>query len=160
MIALADGTPIRRRMRAAIGFDGDFFRSGTEIVCVRGGRYMNAYPQNLELVEFINIFRERYVVDAADGFRVVVMTNDELLWLSKYLYSGIMDWKVAPMNGTRESSDLGKSLERFASRNAVETGLDVIATEEELRALGVFLVRGLAEIFSVLESTDERTYCC
>ena len=121
---------------------------------------MNAYPQNLELVEFINIFRERYVVDAADGFRLVVMTNDELLWLSKYLYRGIMDWKIAPMNGTRESSDLGKSLERFASRNAVETGLDVIATEEELRALGVFLVRGLAEIFSVLESMDERTYCC
>jgi hypothetical protein len=121
---------------------------------------MKAYPQNLELVEFINIFRERYIVEGSNGFRLVVMTNEELLWLSKYLYSGIMDWKTAAMNGTRGPSDLGKSLERFASRNAVETGLDVIATEEELRALGVFLVRGLAEVFLVLEGMDERTHCC
>lgn len=121
---------------------------------------MKGYPQNLELVEFIKIFRERYVVEGGNGFRLVVMTNDELLLLSKYLYSGIMDWKVAAMNETREPSDLGKSLERFAKRNAVETGLDVIATEEELRALGVFLVRGLAEVFLILERMDERAYCC
>jgi len=122
--------------------------------------HMKGYPQNLELVEFIEIFRERYVVEGGNGLRLVVMTNDELLLLSKYLYSGIMDWKVAAMNGTRGPSDLRKSLERFARRNAVETGLDVIATEEELRALGVFLVRGLAEVFLVLERIDERAYCC
>lgn len=132
----------------------------SSVAAIGNGRYMKAYPQNLELVEFINIFRERYIVEGSNGFRLVVMTNEELLWLSKYLYSGIMDWKVAAMNGTRGQSDLGKSLERFASRNAVETGLDVIATEEELRALGVFLVRGLAEVFLVLEGMDERTHCC
>jgi hypothetical protein len=132
----------------------------SSVAAIGSERYMNVNPQNLELVEFIKIFRERYFIEGGDGFKLVVMTNDELLLLSKYLYSGIMDSRVAAMSGTRAPSDLGKSLERFARRNAVEMGLDVIATEEELRALGVFLVRGLAEVFLVLEGMDERTFCC
>jgi hypothetical protein len=117
--------------------------------------FMKSYPNNLKFAEFITIFRERYVFEGFDGCQLIAMTSHEALLLSKYLFRGIIDWEAAPGSetegGTGESSGLGESLERFAERNAGEESLDVNATEEDLRALGAFLVRGLVGVFLTLD---------
>jgi hypothetical protein len=112
---------------------------------------MQGYPNNLKFADFITIFRERYVLEGVDGRPLIAMTSHEALLLSKYLFRGIIDWKAGPIDGSEGASGLGESLERFAKRNAGEGSLDVNATEEDLRALGAFLVRGLVGVFLTLD---------
>jgi hypothetical protein len=118
---------------------------------IGGERFMKGYPNNLKFAEFITIFKERYVFEGVDGRPLLAMTSHEALLLSKYLFCGIIDWKANPSDGTEEASDLGESLERFAERNAGEALLSVNTTEEDLRALGAFLVRGLVGVFLTLD---------
>jgi hypothetical protein len=112
---------------------------------------MKCYPNNLKFAEFITIFKERYVFEGGDGRPLIAMTSQEALLLSKYLFRGIIDWKASPIDGTGVASDLRESLESFAERNAGEAPLSVNATEEDLRALGAFLVRGLVGVFMTLD---------
>lgn len=121
---------------------------------------MKNYPKSLEFAEFIKTFRDRYVYEGANGLTLIAMTSDEALLLSKYLYRGIAEWAAAPGDGTGEPPDLSESLERFARRNIRETTLELMATDEDLRSLGVFLIRGLAAVFLTLESAHGRAYCC
>ena len=133
------------------------------MTAIGGERFMKSYPNSLKFAEFITIFRERYVFEGVDGRPLIAMTSNEALLLSKYLFRGIINWKADPINGaegraeggteggTEEAPNLGESLERFAERNAGEALLDVNATEEDLRALGAFLVRGLVGVFLTLD---------
>jgi len=120
---------------------------------------MKSYPRNLEFAEFIRIFRDRYAYEGGNGLTLIAMTTDQALLLSKYLFRGIVDW-TPPAIGTDGLSDLGASLERFAERNIREMNLELKVSEEDLRALGVFLMRGLVAVFLTLESSHERVYCC
>jgi hypothetical protein len=141
------------------------------MTAIGGERFMKSYPNSLKFAEFITIFRERYVFEGVDGRPLIAMTSREALLLSKYLFRGIIAWKADPINGaeggaeggpeggaeggteggTEGASNLGESLERFAERNAGEALLYVNATEEDLRALGAFLVRGLVGVFLTLD---------
>lgn len=119
---------------------------------------MKSYPSNLEFVEFVRIFRDRYVYEDVNGSTLIAMTSDEALLLSKYLFRGIVDWPADAASGTGETPDLSESLEGFAKRNIRETNLELRATDEDLRSLGVFLMRGLAAVFLTLENAHERAY--
>jgi hypothetical protein len=124
---------------------------------IGGERFMKGYPNNLKFAEFITIFKERYVFEGVDGRPLLAMTSHEALLLSKYLFRGIIDWKANPVHETGETGgaegapDLGESLERFAERNAGEALLSVNTTEEDLQALGAFLVHGLVGVFLTLD---------
>lgn len=124
---------------------------------------MKIYPRSLELAEFIKIFRDRYVYKDANGSTLIAMTSNEALLLSKYLFRGIAESAedVGPA-GTGEPLDLGESLERFAELNIRETNLELLATDEDLRSLGAFLMQGLAAVFLTLEGAHahERAYSC
>jgi hypothetical protein len=107
---------------------------------------MRSYPRNLKLDEFARIFRRRYVVDDGDGLRTVTLSKDELLFLSQILYSGIIDWTEAPANGAGVLPDLGETLEQFTNERWMGGSINVTATEEDLIALGAFVVRGLVDV--------------
>lgn len=123
---------------------------------------MNNYPQNLEFTEFLEIFKERYVFETDDGHSLIAMTTGEGLLLSKYLFRGIMEWTAAsspagPAHETGGPSSLGESLERYAERSAAELNLEVRINEEDLRALGMFLVQGLVGVIMTLDQAPVGT---
>jgi hypothetical protein len=102
---------------------------------------MNIYPENPEFREFMEVFRNRYVVESEDGQRLIAMTSEEALLLSKYLFRGIIDWIAIPADETGLQPSLEESLEQFSARNAGEPNLKVRINEEDINALGMFLVR-------------------
>lgn len=123
---------------------------------------MNNYPQNLEFTEFLEIFRKRYVFETDDGRPLIAMTTGEGLLLSKYLYRGIMEWTATsnpsgPAHETGGPSSLGECLERYAARSAAELNLEVRINEEDLRALGMFLVQGLVGVIMTLDQASGGT---
>ncbi|MGH9754599.1 MAG: hypothetical protein ACREA2_17625 [Blastocatellia bacterium] len=111
---------------------------------------MKSYLTSLEFTQFVRIFKDRYVFEDG-GHSLIAMTTTEALLLSKYIFSGIVDWTPPLVNGTGGKSNLGESLERSSLRNTAGTNLIVRATEEEMQALGAFLVRGLVGVFLTLE---------
>jgi hypothetical protein len=114
-------------------------------------------PKNLEFKEFIKIFRDRYAYEGPNGLTLIAMTSNEALLLSKYLFRGIVE---SAASGTGGPPDLGESLERFADQNINETDLELLATDEDLRSLGAFLMRGLAAVYLTLESAHGKAYSC
>jgi len=115
------------------------------------------HPKNLEFKEFIKIFRDRYAYEGPNGLTLIAMTSNEALLLSKYLFRGIVE---SATSGTGGPPDLGESLERFADRNINETDLELLATDEDLRSLGAFLMRGLVAVYLTLESAHGKAYSC
>ncbi len=114
---------------------------------------MNSYPENPEFREVMEVFRNRYVVEGEDGQRLIVMTSEEALLLSKFLFRGIIDWIATPKNESASQLSLGESLEQFAAHNAEEPNLDVRITEEDLNALGMFLLQGLVGVILTLDQS-------
>ncbi len=114
---------------------------------------MNGYSENPEFREFMEVFRNRYVVESEDGQRIIAMTSGEALLLSKYLFRGIIDWIATPANETAGQLSLGESLEQFAARNAEEPNLNVRITEEDLNALGMFLLHGLVGVILTVDQS-------
>jgi hypothetical protein len=112
---------------------------------------MMSHTRRLKLAEFISKFRRRYVVDAGDDLETLSMGNDELALFSTYLFGGIIDWPPAPPDDAGCQSGLGESLEEFTRRNLMAQGLEVIATEEDLKALGAFVVRGMVDVFLTVD---------
>jgi len=104
------------------------------------------YQRTLDFSEFVRMFNERYVVDDGDGGRVFSLPEDDLLFLMNYLYNGIINSTVAPRNGAGASPGIGESLERFTEQHDVGLGLKVTAPEDDLRALGMLFVSGLAKL--------------
>ncbi|MCI0389668.1 MAG: hypothetical protein MOB07_13025 [Acidobacteria bacterium] len=125
---------------------------------------MNIYPKNLEFTEFLEIFRDRYVFENDDGRPLIAMTTGEGLLLSKYLFRGIMEWTATSnpagaVIGNVGPSSMGEFLERFAARSAGEANLEVRITEEDLRALGKFLLQGLVGLILTLDQARGGTTC-
>lgn len=118
---------------------------------------LTRHPKNLEFKEFIKIFRDRYAYEGPNGLTLIAMTSNEALLLSKYLFRGIVE---SATSGTGGPPDLGESLERFADRNINETDLELLATDEDLRSLGAFLMRGLVAVYLTLESAHGKAYSC
>jgi hypothetical protein len=118
---------------------------------------MNSYPENPEFREFMEVFRNRYVVESEDGQRVIAMTSEEALLLSKYLFRGLIDWMATPKSETTSQLSLGKSLKQFAARNAEEPNLNVRITEEDLNALGMFLLQGLVGVILTVDQSRMAT---
>lgn len=109
------------------------------------------YQQQIEFKEFLRIFSDRYVYDSGDGRQLMAMTTNEGLLLSKYLFRGIIDWMMVPASKSDNQSSLGDSLGQFAAQNVGETNLNVMATEEDLQALGMFLLQGLVGLALTLD---------
>lgn len=103
---------------------------------------MNDYP---EFREFVEGFAGRYTLATAIGPEVMVM-QEELEELARFLVRGLVDWAITPESGEGgDLPELGEFLEEFTdhhTRNS-RVGMVVQLTEEEMEALGLFLVRGL-----------------
>jgi hypothetical protein len=112
---------------------------------------MKGSPQHIKFAEFIKIFRDRYVYKGGDGPAVFAVTSNEALLLSKYLFAGIIDLAPTAVSEVGGPSGLVECLERCALQNVGRLELKVHATDEELQALGTFLVRGLVGVFLVLD---------
>jgi hypothetical protein len=117
-------------------------------------------PKKLEFREFVKIFKERYVYQGPNGLTLIAMTSNEALLLSKYLFRGIVESSDDAAHEAASLPGLGESLERFADRNIKETDLELLATDEDLRSLGAFLMRGLVAVYLTLESPHGKAYCC
>lgn len=103
---------------------------------------MSNYP---EFREFVEGFADRYTLATAIGPEVMVM-RDELEDLARFLVRGLIHWAVEPGSGEcGDLPELGEFLEDFTDHYTRESrvGMVVQLTEEEMEALGLFLVRGL-----------------
>ena len=108
----------------------------------RGSLEMNGYP---EFKEFVEGFADRYTLATAIGPEVMVM-REELEEFARFLLRGLVNWAVEPGSGERgDSPELGEFLEEFTDHYTRDSrvGMVVRLTEEEMEALGLFLVRGL-----------------
>ena len=107
-----------------------------------GSLEMNGYP---EFREFVEGFADRYTLATAIGPEVMVM-REELEEFARFLVRGLVNWAVEPGSGEcGESLELGEFLEEFTDHYTRESrvGMVVRLTEDEMEALGLFLVRGL-----------------
>jgi hypothetical protein len=108
----------------------------------RGSLEMNGYP---EFREFVEGFADRYTLATAIGPEVMVL-REELEEFARFLVRGLVNWAIEPGCGERgDSPELGEFLEEFTDHYTREShvGMVVRLTEEEMEALGLFLVRGL-----------------
>ena len=108
----------------------------------RGLLEMNGCP---EFREFVEGFADRYTLATAIGPEVMVM-REELEEFARFLVCGLVNWAVEPGSGEcGDSPQLGEFLEEFTDHYTRESrvGMVVRLTEEEMEALGLFLVRGL-----------------
>ncbi len=103
---------------------------------------MSDYP---EFRKFVEGFAGRYTLVTDIGPELVVM-REELEELARFLVRGLVNWAVEPRSGACiDLPQLGEFLEEFTdhyTRNS-RVGMVVQLTEEEMEALGLFLVRGL-----------------
>jgi len=108
----------------------------------RGSLEMDGYP---EFREFVEGFAGRYTFATAIGPEVMVM-REEMEELARFLVGGLVNWAIEPGNGECGiSPELGEFLEEFTDHYTRDSrvGMVVRLTEEEMEALGLFLVRGL-----------------
>jgi hypothetical protein len=106
---------------------------------------MDSYPENVELREFLNGFRQRYVVEDIPGRRVIAVTALEASILGKFLLGGIVNIDSSPY--------LSLSLEKYAKENVRGQNLVVNADEEDLKAFGAFCIRGIVGVVLTLDQT-------
>jgi hypothetical protein len=103
---------------------------------------MDGYP---EFREFVEGFAGRYTLATAIGPEVMVL-REEMEELARFLVGGLVNWAIEPENGECGiSPELGEFLEEFTDHYTRDSrvGMVVRLTEEEMEALGLFLVRGL-----------------
>src|SRR5262249_8274570 len=106
---------------------------------------MSGYP---EFREFVEGFASRYTLASEPGPVVMVM-REELEEFARFLVRGLVNWSAAAVESERcECGDLpglGEFLEEFTNHYTRDSriGMVVQLTEEEMEALGLFLVRGL-----------------
>jgi hypothetical protein len=103
---------------------------------------MDGYP---EFREFVEGFAGRYTLATGIGPEVMVL-REEMEELARFLVGGLVNWAIEPGNGEfGVSPELGEFLEEFTDHYTRDSrvGMVVRLTEEEMEALGLFLVRGL-----------------
>ena len=103
---------------------------------------MEGYP---EFREFVEGFAGRYAFATAIGPEVMVM-REEMEELARFLVRGLVNWAIEPGNGEfGVSPELGEFLEEFTDHYTRDSrvGMVVRLTDEEMEALGLFLVRGI-----------------
>jgi hypothetical protein len=104
---------------------------------------MDSYPQIVELREFLEGFKQRYVVEDTPGRRVLAVTTLEASILGKFLFGGIVHIDSYP--------SLDKSLEKYAKECAGEQNLVVNADEEDLKAFGAFFMQGFVGVVLTID---------